>query len=389
MDTRIAAMIAANQVGAIALDTSVFDAQQRNLEGGLLRRVEQFHRSDRVQVLIPDVVRREVQAHLAAEAAAAQSGFARAVRMAAKTGLLSRDALNELRVIESAMDEPAGAAEKRLAGWLARTRAEVLDVAARVDIRTLFDRYFAAQAPFAESSKKKHEFPDAASLLALEHWADEHETAVLVVSNDSDWQRFCASHPRLIWTNKLSGALAAFQDESAQFAARRLAESVADGTAEDLADAVFAGGKRFLKQLGLVLDVRSVLDFTWNFDAHLDAVSWPVTNGVLDEFEAIDHGDGKVVVRMKCTLLTKIALYFQFSARVGLADTTLNVGGKTMVFEEEIPCAILVTLDGDTSERPVVRDIEFLPTKHSIVVGEIEPEWAEPFDDMERPDEMF
>lgn len=72
MDTRIAAMIAANKVGAIALDTSVIDAQQRNLEGGLLRRVEQFHRSDRVRVLIPDVVRREVEAHLTRDAAEAR-----------------------------------------------------------------------------------------------------------------------------------------------------------------------------------------------------------------------------------------------------------------------------------------------------------------------------
>lgn len=86
MDTRIVELIAANQLGAIALDTSVFDAQQRNLEGGLLRRVEQFRRSDRVRVLMPDVVLREVEAHLRRDAADARNGLARAVRMATRAG---------------------------------------------------------------------------------------------------------------------------------------------------------------------------------------------------------------------------------------------------------------------------------------------------------------
>ncbi|MDN7592045.1 PIN domain-containing protein [Burkholderia seminalis] len=163
MDPRIHELIEAKQIGAIALDTSVFDAQQRQLERGLLRRVAQFHRSDRVRVLIPDVVRRESLAHLARDAKEAQGGLARAVRKAARAQLLSRAALDQLRIIEDEIVAPTFAPEARLASWLGRTGADVLDVAARVDIRTLFDRYFAAQAPFAEAGEKKHEFPDAAS----------------------------------------------------------------------------------------------------------------------------------------------------------------------------------------------------------------------------------
>ncbi|WP_124715312.1 PIN domain-containing protein [Burkholderia stagnalis] len=378
MDTRIAAMIAANQVGAIALDTSVFDAQQRNLEGGLLRRVEQFHRSDRVRVLMPDVVKREVLTHLARDAESARTALARAVRLVTNARLLSPDAAKQCQLVQRQMEEPASAAETRLSGWLARTRAEVLDVAARVDMRALFDRYFAAQAPFAESSKKKHEFPDAAALLALEHWADEHETAVLVVSTDSDWQRFCAMHPLLIWTPNLSGALGAFQDESAQFAARRLAESIDDGTAGDLVDTLFEEGQKFLNQVGLSVDARSAFGFTWSYRTQLDGMSWPALNRALTEFEAVDHGDGTVVVRIKGKVLAKIVMTFLFSAGTGTGDASLPIGSKTMVLLEEIPCEFLVTLDADTSNRVVFRDIEFLPTSHSIVLGEIEPDWKEP-----------
>jgi len=389
MDTRIIELIATNRLGAIALDTSVFDAQQRNLEGGLLRRVEQFHRSDRVQVLMPDVVRREVEAHVQRDAAEARSGLARSVRMAARAQLLSSDALEQLRVIEYQMDEPALAARMRMEGWLAGTRAEVLDVAARVDMRTLFDRYFAAQPPFAESSKKKHEFPDAVALLALEHWAGEHDTAVLVVSTDADWQRFCTAHPRLLWTNNLGGALAAFQDERAQFAADRLAETLVEGLDGKLAQALLAAGRSFARQIGVGLDVRSAFDFTWTYDVHVEAIRWPATDGVLDECEAIDHRDGKVVVRVKGALQTKIAVYFTFSAMTGAGNGTVTVGGSTMVFDDEIPCGMLVTVDGDTSHRVTVRDIEFLPTAHRIAVGEITPEWIDPINAIGLPDATF
>lgn len=284
----------------------------------------------------------------------------------------------------------------RMAGWLAGTRAEVLDVAMRVDMRTLFDRYFAAQAPFAESSKKKHEFPDAVALLALEHWADEHDAAVLVVSTDSDWQRFCAAHPRLFWTSNLGGALAAFQDESAQFAAQRLAETLVAGLDAQLSKELLAAGQSFARQIGLGLDARSALDFKWTYNVHVKAIRWPTTDGVLDECEAIDHRDGKVVVWIKGMLQAKVPFYFTFSAQPSAGDATVTVGSSTMVFDEEIPCGILVTVDGDTSHRVAVRDIEFLPTAHWIAVGEISPEsidpldeWTEPLSEMGRPDDPF
>ncbi|MBN3815089.1 DUF4935 domain-containing protein [Paraburkholderia sp. Se-20369] len=379
MDPRIVELIAANQVGAIALDTSVIDQQQRNLEGGLLRRVEQFHRSDRVRVLMPDVVRREVQAHLTDEAKAARSGFGRAVRMAAKAQLLSPDALDQLQVIEYQMDEPEIAASMRMADWVARTRAEVLDVAARVDMRTLFDRYFAAQPPFAESSKKKHEFPDAVALLALEHWAAEHDTAVLVVSTDPDWQRFCTAHPRLICSKNLAGALAAFQDESAQFAAHRLAETLVEDLDAKLSNELLVAGRASVGQIRVFADARSSFEYTYGYTIHLEAIRWPATNGVLDEFEAIEHSDGKVVVRIKGLLQTKVVLSFDFHTAAREPECLL--GSNMMVFDEEIPCGILVTVDGDASNRVVTRTIEFLPTTHVVGVGEVEPDWITPFDD--------
>ncbi|KML15957.1 MULTISPECIES: PIN domain-containing protein [Burkholderia] len=389
MDPRTVSLIATNQLGAIALDTSTFDAQHLNLEAGLLRRVEQFHRRGRVQVLMPDVVQREVLAHLARDAAKARSTLARAVRMAVRTQLLAPDQLAQLQAAVDQAVEPAIAAEARMAAWLTRTRAEVLDVGARVDVRSLFNRYFEARAPFADATKKKHEFPDAAALLTLEHWADEHDTAVLVVSADLDWQRFCADHPRLIWTQSLSDALSAFQDDSAQFAARRLAESIADGTDDELVDALFEAAPGFLNQIGMFLEVESTYEFGWNYVTHLQGFSWRTTNGVPDEVEAVDHRDGKVVVRVKGKLMAEIAIFVTFRAGTGAGEAAIPIGEKTIFLNEEIPCEALITLDDKKSDRFAFRDVEFLPTTFQVQLGKIDPDWTEPPDNRGRRHEMF
>ncbi|MDN7592046.1 hypothetical protein [Burkholderia seminalis] len=226
------------------------------------------------------------------------------------------------------------------------------------------------------------------ALLALENWADEHETAVLVVSTDSDWQRFCAAHPRLIWTPNLSGALGAFQDESAQFAARRLAETLAEGLDGKLSSALLAAGRSFAPQIRVGIDARSALDFTWTYNIHIDAIDWPATDGVLDGCEAIEHSNGKVVVRIKGVLQTKVVMHFNFSAVSADGDATVTVGNNMTLFEEEIPCGILVTVDSDTSNRVTVRDIEFLPATHRMAIGEIAPEWIDPINDIGLPDEI-
>lgn len=49
---------------AILLDTSIFDAYGLRLEKGLLSKLSQFRKSP-VEILLPDVIRGEVKAHLA------------------------------------------------------------------------------------------------------------------------------------------------------------------------------------------------------------------------------------------------------------------------------------------------------------------------------------
>lgn len=142
MDPLIHALIEDKLIGAIALDTSIFDGQQRRLEDGLLRRVEQFGFSENVQVLMPDIVQRELLAHLTHDASAAHTALFNGTHAPALAGLLPSDAITLLQTTAAQAVEPDAAATARLTRWLGRTRAMVLDVAEHVDLRALFDRYF-------------------------------------------------------------------------------------------------------------------------------------------------------------------------------------------------------------------------------------------------------
>lgn len=61
-----------------------------------------------------------------------------------------------------------------------------------VPLHALTTLYRDKVAPF-DSRKKKSEFKDAIAALCLKGWADMHEETVLVVSEDGDWDRICAS----------------------------------------------------------------------------------------------------------------------------------------------------------------------------------------------------
>jgi hypothetical protein len=71
-----------------------------------------------------------------------------------------------------------------------------------ISIEEVFEKYFAGTPPFA-NDKKKHEFPDAFSLAAIERWCETSSGKMYVVSTDSDWQQVCALNPSLKYAQSL------------------------------------------------------------------------------------------------------------------------------------------------------------------------------------------
>lgn len=57
------------------------------------------------------------------------------------------------------------------------------------------------QAPF--SNKKKSEFPDAISLLALDKWCGDNNHNMYIISTDNDLTDYCADNSRLSYLSSI------------------------------------------------------------------------------------------------------------------------------------------------------------------------------------------
>ncbi|BCG04738.1 hypothetical protein PPGU19_093060 (plasmid) [Paraburkholderia sp. PGU19] len=379
MDEAIRQQIEANEIGAIALDTEVFDAKQLTLEVGLLRRVAQFADSE-ISVLMPDVIAGEIEAHLLQAASEAQGKLKRAMRLIDHAKLLSLvgDAKPATQLLEQIAD-PAAAAEiasQRLAGWIERTGAVVLQASDHVTLDQVMLRYFGAQAPFAASGPKKHEFPDAVALLTLERWAEQQERKVLVVSNDPDWVRYCATSPRLVAVRDLADALSGFQDQTASYAARRLAELLNEGDSVGLQRALLQALDGQDDKVEFEVDADSQFELEpEGVAAHFIDVELPDPEWAKQTFEAVDYGDGKVFVQIAATAVAEVSSYFRFRKWDGIDREYMSMGSGHIVTEERINVEAIVTLGGQIPERLEIEAIEILPQTHHIELSDIEPDW--------------
>jgi len=76
----------------------------------------------------------------------------------------------------------------------------------------VFERYFKQTPPFGGGGKK-HEFPDAFVILAVEQWCKQNQESMYVVSGDQDFAEACAELNALHHFGKLDEFLDYFVQE--------------------------------------------------------------------------------------------------------------------------------------------------------------------------------
>lgn len=87
--------------------------------------------------------------------------------------------------------------------FISESKAEILDLS-KVDSNEVFRNYFSQQPPF-QAGKKKNEFPDAFSMMALA--AEIGEERCYVVSEDTDLISFCEKNDRFLHVSELAKLL--------------------------------------------------------------------------------------------------------------------------------------------------------------------------------------
>lgn len=358
---------------ALLIDTSIFDGNGLRLEKGLLGKLNQFERSP-VIFLMPDVICGEVRSHLEQKIRASRSALEKSINEAGDHIFFDGNTLTDAKSLLLESKEIEGLAESRLDDFVKNTGALVLECGEYLDVSSLLKKYFASEAPFSDSAKKKNEFPDAIVLMAVDEWARRNGKSVLAIAKDDDWSRYCASSENIECIDDLSDGLALFNKANAPYAfLSKLESALENETAQKFLD-------------GVEERLRADLDgFTPDQDAESYLYWEPEgSNGWLksfyltsNELRIIESDEEYIVIECEAAITVEAEGEFSLSVHDSIDRDYVSMGSVTATAEEEFESDILITIVGDL-EGPIedlsVEQVEIVSPIKCIHFGTLEPD---------------
>ncbi|CAH8242511.1 MULTISPECIES: PIN domain-containing protein [Vibrio] len=367
-----------SEYDALLVDTSIFDAYGLKLEKGLLSKLYQFKDSD-IEYLLPDVIKGEVQNHLEKKVKTSRASLEKALNDAGDHLFFDGSELNDAKSILIDSSEIENLANTRLDTFIDRTGALVLECGEYVSITDLLKQYFDNAPPFAETGKKKSEFPDAIVLMATEKWADENDYKVLAVARDGDWGKYCENSDRIDYTEDLSDALSKFNKATAPFTFLSILNSELtedEGFIAEFAHKVYSHVESYFD--GFTPDQEADSFHYWEADGCSGWLYDFEFSG--DEFKIIEHGDDYIVLEVSADITVEAEGEFSFSVYDSIDRDHVYIGGITATAKEEFTSEILIRvegdLDGELSDLEVV-EVEVVNPIKSINFGTLEPDFGD------------
>jgi hypothetical protein len=178
----------------VFLDTEAYRSLSFDWNGRQLTKLRMLSKTQNVRLLITDITKREVAAHLEGAVLDACA----AVRK--HGGIISQIGFGvSLEMFAKPAEAQARAAESFKTYLL---DLQAIEVPLAVSLEAVLADYFERRPPFTE--KKKHEFPDAFVIASLIAWCEKGKRRTYVVSHDPDMKAACAEQPTLIYVPSLS-----------------------------------------------------------------------------------------------------------------------------------------------------------------------------------------
>lgn len=168
----------------IVLDTEVFHRENFAFDSDHFERLIDLVEEREVAVYITDVVDGEVRR--AIETTVHQGiELLRQERTRRILNVLARGGVPKLKGLLDGAAESARRKELIAEYEELLVRLEVKEISTdHVEVKTLREQYFGPLPPFGHKAEKKHEFPDAISVLGIKQWAATQEDPIIVVSGD-------------------------------------------------------------------------------------------------------------------------------------------------------------------------------------------------------------
>jgi hypothetical protein len=373
--------VVAGRVGAISIDTSIVERHQYGFESGVLAKMSQFSRADTTHLAL-DIVLHEMRAHLMKEAALVRSQVTNALKPLGNSWGIDKDRRAEALGILFGAQSGDARTQERLQAFLDDSSATVLTCAEFVGLPDVLSRFVETRPPFGNKEAKKHEFPDAIALLALEGWAIKNDTTVVAVSSDGDWKRFCLESDRVYYVDDLAHALSVFH-AGADDAASLFKAMLRDGKIEDI-DAIL------LDAIGAQSD-KIDIDFeaasNWCYEAELDHVEVSSETPLADQikaFDVVEYEDKMLVLQTSLKIDVTAHFVASFEHWDSIDREYMSMGSTTVGQTEALDLDLIITVLFDNGSA-TIDSVELLPASTTMDFGEIEPDWMSDSGDEERP----
>lgn len=382
MDKELKKRVRNGYIGAITLDTSIFDAQGLRLESGLLRQLEQFQYNNSTKLILSEVVKEETLAHLAEKAKDAQREVGKSLKQAKDYWLIGDRDIEEIqRSIFNGLTAQE-IASKRFDQFADFTSLEIVEAQNHVEVSDLLLKYFTAKPPFSETGKKKNEFPDAIALMSLEAWANQNQTKIIVLTLDQDWKNYCKSSDSLIAIEDFAGALGLFQLENADDICKYLSEIYQKGKLHDVKDAISDALEDQINNFNFSSEAWS------NFIYEHESTEVTVYKFQFKLFEPpnlifrpINFDDETLVAEARLSVDVNIKCVFSFSSYDSIDGDEISLGTSSVNIETNLDASVLVSFVGSLDKIGAEIEVDNVEleyiTPDVVDFGEIEPDWMQ------------
>lgn len=380
---------------AFALDTSVIEAAGFRFNDGPLRHLA-GQLPPWLQLWMPNIVLREINQHRT-------DNVSRSVQQI-QTGMqdLRRHIGDSFQQAEPdwlkiARDSATRIFDTQFQTFLKSHNGIVLEPTHQRLSSKIFDMYFQGLPPFGGGKDKKHEFPDAASLLMLDYLATEKQVQVVAVSKDIGWKAYADKSEHIYCVSSLQELTAMFLSKTleAKGIQKRLCtafETPSSGLKKSIKETLEKGLISIPWRIKLPrsyrygFDARVIETTLKSFEVHPEAMGVWITSAQLDACVA------EIPVDVDVSLRVEVVAY-QYDDYRQQIDVTI----AQALVEHEFVAKLQLELTGGlqtSSMENLITNIELGDSPIEVVVGrdKLGPDWmGEPvkensrggFDDMD------
>ena len=355
---------------ALLIDTSIFERLGLRLEQGLLGSLTQFKDSKYIYIL-PDVIKSEISSHLERHIKTARLSLEKSLREASEHLFFDGSALTEAKEILISDEIIESLATKRLDSFIEKTGALVIHSENHVSLSKILEKYFSNCPPFAETGKKKNEFPDAITLFAVEGWALSNGYQVLAVADDKDWESFCDTSRFLTYEKDLATALAQLNRSDPKMVFDLLVnlnQTLIDNKAPEFIEKIECSLEFELEKYTPYQEADAF--HYWEADgcsAKLSSFEFQSY-----EFRVIVRKPEYVVLEADAIISIKVTGEFSLSGEDPYDGDYVSHGGISKCVEVEFESKVLITISGDLNGDINYLDIhetEILTSQASLILA--------------------